>query len=196
MLNRRRPPAPTLADLAVRRDHNALCAADLDHLPVHARACRPDETAQQVYSQPAAGRLGCIRFCCMLRCTLQQTRQPARPTVTADRSCCERSQPRRNKPKPLRACVRACQHEKTDHTDARVANAHVHCRVRCGKRSTARTSTLVAEPSSSGVGPPMRARAVAPVALQSLHVATRTLKHARCNTCNTHHVACNTQHRN
>jgi hypothetical protein len=122
---------------------------------------------------------------CMLRCTLQQTRQPARPTVTADRSCCERSQPRRNKPKPLRACARACQHEKTDHTDARVANAHVHCRVRCGKRSTARTSTLVAEPSSSGVGPPMRARAVAPVALQSLHVATRTLQHARCNT----HVA-------
>ena len=180
VLNRRRPPAQTQkADLAVRRDHNALCAADLDHLPVHARACRPDETAQQVYSQPAAGRLGCIRFiaCYDARCSRQDNLP--RPTVTADRSCCERSQPRRNKPKPLRARARACQHEKTDHTDARVANAHVHCRVRCGKRSTARTSTLVAEPSSSGVGPPMRARAVAPVALQSLHVATCTLQHVQ-----------------
>ena len=195
VLNRRRPPVQTQkADLAVRRDHNALCAADLDHLPVHARPCRLDETTQQVYSQPAAGRAGLHPICCMLRCTLQQTRQPARPTVTADRSCCERSQPRRNKPKPLRARVRANMRRPT--TLMRAANAHVHCRMRCGKHSTARTSTLVAEPSSSGVGPPMRARAVAPVALQSLHVATRTLKHARCNTCNTHQVACNTQHRN
>ncbi len=183
VLNRRRPPAQTQkADLAVRRDHNALCAADLDHLPVHARPCRLDETAQQLYSQPAAGRAGLHSI------LLHATMHVAADKTTRATNCNNRSIPLRTEPTPPQqtkapARARACQHEKTDHTDARVANTHVHCCVCCGKHSTARTSTLVAEPSSSGVGPPMRARAVAPVALQSLHVAW-----------NTHVETCTLQH--
>ena len=148
---------------------------------------------------------GVLTACCtqagLHSILLHATMHVAADKTTCATNCNSRSILLRTEPTPPQqtkapARARACQHQKTDHTDARVANTHAHCCVRCGRHSTARTSTLVAEPSSSGVGPPMRARAVAPVALQSLHVATRTLKHARCNTCNMHQVACNTQHRN
>jgi hypothetical protein len=119
---------------------------------------------------------------------LHATMHVAADKTTCATNCNSRSILLRTEPTPPQqtkapARARACQHEKTDHTDARAANAHVHCRMRCGRHSTARTSTLVAEPSSSGVGPPMRARAVAPVALQSLHVAG-----------NTHVETCTLQH--
>ena len=137
----------------------------------------------------AAGVLtACCRQAGLHSILLHATMHVAADKTTCATNCNNRSILLRTEPTPPQqtkapARVRACQHEKTDHTDARAANAHVHCRVRCGKHSTARTSTLVAEPSSSGVGPPMRARAVAPVALQSLHVAG-----------NTHVETCTLQH--